>query len=232
MSQQENINNLLSKMAETLQIVKECEVLMLEEIKQIEQLREEKTRLSEQITTLNDELSLIHRSIEAIKTIKIPEIAVKDEDVEVKPSPTVVEVSAPIVETPSPVIETPEPTVETPAPVIETPVPAIEKQAVETLADKFQGQPSVHDKIAVKSEVSTTGARVSDIAKAVSISDRLLFIRELFGSNEMFTQTVKHLNGLQNFDEAQQYLVESFPHWDKENSTAQLFIAVIRRRYV
>jgi len=204
MSQQENINNLLSKMTATLQAVKECEILMLEEIRQIEQLQEEKSRLNEQITALNEELSLIQKDIEKIKAKEMPEIVVKDENAAA--------VAAPIPEVAAPAL-----------------VP--EKHNIETLADKFHGQPSLHDKITAKPDITTTGARVNDLAKAISINDRLLFIKELFGSSELFTQTVKQLNGLQSFDEAQQYLAETFPRWDNDNSATQLLMAIIRRRY-
>ena len=205
MTPQENINNLMSKMTTALEAVRECEIIMLEEIRQIEQLQEEKGRLSEQITALNEELSLIQKDIETIKASKAPEIVVKVED----PA-----------------------TVTAPIPEVAAPTLVPEKHSVETLADKFHGQPSVHDKIAAKPEVTTTGTRVNDVAKAISINDRLLFIKELFGKAEIFTQTVKHLNGLQSFDEAQQYLAETFPHWDNESSAVQLFLSIIHRRYL
>jgi len=205
MTPQENINNLMSKMTTALEAVRECEIIMLEEIRQIEQLQEEKGRLSEQITALNEELSLIQKDIETIKVPKAPEIVVKVED------PATV--TAPISEVAAPTLVT-------------------EKHSIETLADKFHGQPSVHDKIAAKPEAATTGTRVNDVAKAISINDRLLFIKELFGKAEIFTQTVKHLNGLQSFDEAQRYLAETFPHWDNESSAVQLFLSIIHRRYL
>jgi len=223
MSQQENINSVLSKMTEALQMVKECEALMLEEIKQIEELQEEKNRLGEQIATLNDELLLIQKDLEEIKAAKALEVEAKEEDTEIAP--------APVVE-PTPVVEAPIPVVVPTMPVVEPPAPAAEKQGVETIADKFHGQPSVHDKIAAQPEITTTGTRVNDIIKAISINDRLLFIKELFGKAEVFTQTVKYLNSLQNFDEAQQYLNEAFPHWDNAGSAAQLFISIVRRRYL
>ncbi|MDR0294610.1 MAG: hypothetical protein LBH91_00220 [Prevotellaceae bacterium] len=205
MTPQENINNMMTKMTAVLETVRECEILILEEIRKIEQLQEEKVQLSEQIAALNEKLSLVQKNIEEIKVQKVSEIVDEDKEPEVVAIPT---------------------------PVVDILTVAPEKHSIETLADKFHGQPSVHDKIAAKPEVTTTGTRVNDIAKAISINDRLLFIKELFGKAEIFTQTVKYLNGLQSFDEAQQYLAEAFPHWDNTGSTAQLFLSIIHRRYL
>jgi hypothetical protein len=195
---QENINNMVSKMTEALQAVRECEALLLEEIKQMEQLQEKRDRMAEEIAALEKELILKQREVEVQSLPTAPEVVTGDEPAALTPAPAVVP----------------------------------EKHGIETLADKFHGHISIHDKMTAQPETTATCVRVSDIGKAISINDRLLFIKELFGNAEVFTNTVKHLNGLQNFDEAQQYLAETFPHLDNTGNTAQLFLSIIRRRYL
>ncbi|MCL2097874.1 MAG: hypothetical protein FWH23_03840 [Bacteroidales bacterium] len=253
MEPQENINKLLSKMMEALQTVRECENFMLEEIRQIELLREEKSRLNEQIADLDNSLLWRQKEIEEMKEEEgrlNEQIAVLNEDLLLKqkeietikvstvPEITAEEVQPKVITPPSPPmpepVRVPEPIpVPVPEPVpVPPPTLVAEKPIVETLADKFQGQLSVHDKIAVKPEATTTGAKVNDLAKAISINDRLLFIKELFGTGELFTQTVRQLNGLQNFDEALLYLNTAFPHWDATAGAVQLFISLVRRRFL
>jgi outer membrane biosynthesis protein TonB len=79
-------------------------------------------------------------------------------------------------------------------------------------------------------QTSLFGAAVTDIRQAVSIGDRFLFQRELFGGNaEKLQQTLTELNALHSFDEAVAF-IERFG-WDKQSPTHELFINVLRRRF-
>lgn len=79
-------------------------------------------------------------------------------------------------------------------------------------------------------QTSLFGAAVTDIRQAVSIGDRFLFQRELFGGNaEKLQQTLTELNALHSFDEAVAF-IERFG-WDRQSPTYELFTNVLRRRF-
>ena len=115
----------------------------------------------------------------------------------------------------------PEPVVE-PQPVVEPepqPAPAPEPAPV--------SQPEAPR---APQQTSLFGAAVTDIRQAVSIGDRFLFQRELFGGNaEKLQQTLTELNSLHSFDEAVAF-IERFG-WDKQSPTHELFLNVLRRRF-
>ena len=79
-------------------------------------------------------------------------------------------------------------------------------------------------------QTSLFGTPVTDIRQAVSIGDRFLFQRELFAGNaEKLQQTLTELDKLHSLDEAMAF-VDKFG-WDKQSSTYELFINVLRRRF-
>ena len=151
---------------------------------------------------------------------------------------TVIElpVEAPAAETPvaeavveQPVVEStvePEPVVEPavePAPVHEEPKPEEPKQ-------EEQPQPAPKPAPKVPQQTSLFGTAVTDIRQAVSIGDRFLFQRELFGgSAEKLQQALSELNVLGSLDEALA-AIDKYG-WDKQSSTYELFVNVLRRRF-
>lgn len=73
--------------------------------------------------------------------------------------------------------------------------------------------------------------KVTDIKKAISLGDRFLFQRELFGGNgELMAKTIAELNKLDSLAEAETYIVKHFI-WDKESSTYELFYNILKRRW-
>lgn len=74
-------------------------------------------------------------------------------------------------------------------------------------------------------------APVADLKHAISLGDRFLFQRELFGQNgELMQKTLEALNGMPNLDGALAYLDKHF-NWDKESSTFALFLNALHRRF-
>lgn len=74
------------------------------------------------------------------------------------------------------------------------------------------------------------GAAVTDIRHAISLGDRFLFQRELFGGNgEAMQKALNDLNTCSNLDEAIAYVNKL--GWNRESSTYDLFINVLRRRF-
>ena len=71
---------------------------------------------------------------------------------------------------------------------------------------------------------------MSDIRRAISLGDRFLFQRELFaGNGEKMQKALDELNELKSMDEAVQYIAHF--EWDKDSSTYELFINVLKRRF-
>jgi hypothetical protein len=82
----------------------------------------------------------------------------------------------------------------------------------------------------VSPKAAVYGKAVSDIRQAISLGDRFLYQRELFGQNaELMQRTLAELNELGSFDEAVAY-INRFG-WDTESSTYQQFIVTLHRRF-
>ena len=117
-----------------------------------------------------------------------------------------------------PVIE-PEPVVE---PIVE-PAPQPEVKA-EPVAEQPASRPA-------PTQTSLFGSTVEDIRQAISLGDRFLFQRELFGGNgELMQNTLNELNELGSLNEAMEYVAENFD-WDKESTAVQLFENALKRRF-
>lgn len=132
---------------------------------------------------------------------------------------------------PEPVAEPepqPEQAVEQPAPEPVVEQPKVEQPVAEQpVAEQPKPKPEAPH---VPQQTSLFGTPVTDIRQAVSIGDRFLFQRELFGGNaEKLQQTLTELNNLHSLDEAVA-LVDKFG-WDKQSPTYELFLNVLRRRF-
>ena len=116
---------------------------------------------------------------------------------------------------PNPIQSEPAPVVEEPQPVVEEPVPVVEEPQEEPVAPK----------------AALYGKPVDDIRQAISLGDRFLYQRELFGQNaELMQRTLTELNELGSFDEAVEYVSARF-QWDTESSTYQQFLVTLHRRF-
>ena len=74
------------------------------------------------------------------------------------------------------------------------------------------------------------GKAVDDIRLAISLGDRFLYQRELFGQNaERMQRTLTELNELSSFDEAMDYIARF--NWDTESKTYQQFLVTLHRRF-
>ena len=122
-----------------------------------------------------------------------------------------------------------------PEPVAEPePQPVVEQPAPEPVVEQPQPEPVAEqpkpEAPRAPQQTSLFGTPVTDIRQAVSIGDRFLFQRELFGGNaEKLQQTLTELNNLHSLDEAVA-LVDKFG-WDKQSPTYELFLNVLRRRF-
>lgn len=134
----------------------------------------------------------------------------RDQEIqEPEPEPEIQSSGDPEIQEPEqePVVE-PEPE---PAPIAETPVAPKEEQ--------------------VSPKAAIYGKAVDDIRLAISLGDRFLYQRELFGQNaEKMQRTLDELNRLGSFDEAIAYINSHF-QWDTESNTYQQFLVTLHRRF-
>jgi len=109
---------------------------------------------------------------------------------------------------------------ETAEPVIEEPVVVPEPIA--------EPEPVIEEPASPKAAMY--GKAVGDIRLAISLGDRFLYQRELFGQNaELMQKTLTDLNALNSFDEAMNYI--SRFNWDTESNSYQQFIVTLHRRF-
>ena len=205
-----------------------------------QRLAEKDQRLADMNDNLNSVLQVLPALSENIDSIK----QILNEGVQVSAEPDVeVELVYPedeeaTVELPqeTPAAE-PEPAPQ-PEPVAE-PEPQPEQVVEQPAPEPVVEQPKVEQPVAEQpkpeaprapQQTSLFGTPVTDIRQAVSIGDRFLFQRELFGGNaEKLQQTLTELNSLHSLNEAVA-LVDKFG-WDKQSPTYELFINVLRRRF-
>jgi hypothetical protein len=94
-----------------------------------------------------------------------------------------------------------------------------------------QSQPQPQSQSQPSEQKATLAPPISNIREAISIGDRFLFQRELFGGNgELMAKTIVELNKLDSLDEAEDYIAKHFI-WDKESSTYELFYNILKRRW-
>lgn len=182
---------------------------MEEIIKYFESLEARIAALEEAQQTNEAVIASLEAEVEELKSRPAAEPQVVEKIVE-KP----VVVAAPIVEqkVEEPVKEEPQPVVEEPAPVVEEPVKEEPKEEPASPKAMLYGKP------------------VDDIRQAISLGDRFLYQRELFGQNaELMQRTLTELNELGSFDEALQYIGQF--GWDTESSTYQQFLVTLHRRF-
>ncbi len=168
--------------------------------------------LEERIATLEAELASLESELEELKNRPLPEPQVVEKIVE-KPVEVIKEV---IVEKPvvaaAPIVEPEKPE----EPVIEEKPEVPEEPVIEEAVDH---------------KAAIYGKAVDDIRQAISLGDRFLYQRELFGQNaELMQKTLTELNELGSFDEAVAYISSHF-HWDTESSTYQQFLVTMHRRF-
>jgi chromosome segregation ATPase len=191
---------------------------MEELIKYFESLEARIAANEERIATLEAELATMEAELDEVKTRPAPEAQVVEKVVEKiveKPVEVIKEV---IVEKPV-VVPAPEP--EIPEEPIAEPEPIFESVSEPELLLEEQTSP----------KAAVYGKSVDDIRQAISLGDRFLFQRELFGQNaELMQRTLNELNALGSFDEAQAYLNKRF-QWDTESSTYQQFLITLHRRF-
>ena len=183
--------------------------------------------LEARLNAAETRIAALEAQVEELQNRPLPEPQVVEKVVE-----KIVEVEKPvevikevIVEKPVEIIpETPE-VPEHP----ETPEPLDLPEPLETPAPEPEPAPFVEEPASPKAAIY--GKAVDDIRLAISLGDRFLYQRELFGQNaELMQRTLTELNNLTNFDDAVDYISSRF-NWDTESSTYQQFVVTLHRRF-
>ena len=113
------------------------------------------------------------------------------------------------------------------APKVEEPV--VEEPKAEEPQQELFEEP-VAEKEPAAPKAMLYGKPVDDIRLAISLGDRFLYQRELFGQNaELMQRTLNELNKLSSFDEALAYIAPF--NWDTESNSYQQFIVTLHRRF-
>ena len=196
----------------------EARVAQLEQ--QIEEANETMRRLGERLEAKGERLEEPEIEIELVMEDEEEEVSVEQETLEIiedttEPEPVAEPIAEPVIEPmvePAPIVKL-EPQVE-PEPVVE-PTPVAEKPAPRPAPQ----------------QTSLFGTTVEDIRQAISLGDRFLFQRELFGGNgELMQKTLDEINDLDSLSEAMEYIADTF-EWDNESTAVKLFENVLKRRF-
>ena len=184
----------------------------------------------ERLAAQEETISALRAQVEELQNRPLPEPQVVEKVVEkIVEKPVVV--AAPVAE-PEPVVED-APKVEEPEVIAEPepePVaePEPEKPEVPEKPEEPEPAPVVEEQASPKAAIY--GKAVDDIRLAISLGDRFLYQRELFGQNaELMQKTLTELNALHSFDEAMGYI--SRLGWDTESNSYQQFIVTLHRRF-
>lgn len=113
--------------------------------------------------------------------------------------------------------------------------PLKESSSGKILADKFSKESSINEQIASKrhdkgnDEVSKLKP-VGNLADAIGINDRFLYVRELFnGDQDLYKQTITSLNNALNIDDAFDILSKACKS-EKDNQTFDQLLDLVKRK--
>ncbi len=170
----------------------------------------------ERLATAEARITELERQVTELQNRPLPEPQVIEKVVEVE-KPVVI--AAPVVPESPDIPAEPEPVVEPePEPIAEP----------EPIKEEPEPAPVVEEQASPKAALY--GKAVDDIRLAISLGDRFLYQRELFGQNaELMQRTLTELNALHSFDEAMSYI--SRFGWDTESNSYQQFIVTLHRRF-
>ncbi|HEX2396261.1 MAG TPA: hypothetical protein VHI78_13020 [Bacteroidales bacterium] len=107
---------------------------------------------------------------------------------------------------------------------------------VQTLGDQFKGRTTLLETLSSsfthESEILAHSKPISDLMSAIALNDRFTFIRELFNNDKKaFESAIATLNNAGTYNNAYDYVSQQFG-WDMEDDAVQLFLSIIRRKYV
>lgn len=118
------------------------------------------------------------------------------------------------------------------APVPEREPPARPMSINEMLANQFKSSPGAGPGGTNRNEQ----ARITDLKSAISLNDKLLFIKDLFnGYSLAYSEAIELLNRYDHMDEADAFLQSNYAvknQWTSKQETVDKLYAILQRRYV
>ncbi|MBQ7310481.1 MAG: hypothetical protein IJW88_03035 [Alistipes sp.] len=150
---------------------------------------------------------------------------------EVTPEPKVAEPTPTPAPAPEPVpVPTPAPApapIPTPTPA-PTPAPEVAEDKV-VLADTIETPQTIADTIPSQPSIGQSGA-VTTLRSAISVGDRFMLIRELFGGDEAaYERTIDTLENFDNLDDCIIFIAENFT-WRASSEGAKLVMDLLQRK--
>ena len=167
---------------------------------------------------LEARIAALEAEVAELKNRPLPEPQVVEKEV-IKEVPVEV-IKEVVVEKPVEVVTAP----------LEEPKPAVEPQPKSNIEEPVIKEEPAQEKEQASPKAAVYGKAVDDIRQAISLGDRFLYQRELFGQNaELMQRTLTELNALGSFDEAMNYIAQF--GWDQESNSYQQFIVTLHRRF-
>ena len=167
---------------------------------------------------LEARIAALEAEVAELKNRPLPEPQVVEKEV-IKEVPVEV-IKEVVVEKPVEVVTAP----------LEEPKPAVEPQPKSNSEEPMIKEEPAQEKEQASPKAAVYGKAVDDIRQAISLGDRFLYQRELFGQNaELMQRTLTELNALGSFDEAMNYIAQF--GWDQESNSYQQFIVTLHRRF-
>lgn len=106
----------------------------------------------------------------------------------------------------------------------------IEERREQVLGETIESQPTIGDTILKQRSVAET-APVETLRKAISIADRFMLIRDLFGGDvDMYEEAIDTLDTTDNFDDCIIYITENFS-WRPSSEGAKLIVDLLQRKF-
>lgn len=79
--------------------------------------------------------------------------------------------------------------------------------------------------------IDRPGSPVRNIISAISLNDRVLFIKALFGEDPLvFQESISALNSMSTMEEAEAYISDRFPDWKMSSDVVYRFMMAVRRK--
>lgn len=102
--------------------------------------------------------------------------------------------------------------------------------SIEAAVDEASKSAKESEKDPIEAKVSniTIPQTVGDIRKSMTLNDKFLFRRELFGGNDAeLNDTLELLASMHSFDEAEEYIYDDL-QWNREDPTVSDFMSIIK----
>lgn len=103
-------------------------------------------------------------------------------------------------------------------------------RSIEAAVDEAASEARASEEDPIESKASNIimPATVGDIRKSMTLNDKFLFKRELFGGNEAeLNDTLELLASMHSFEEAEEYIYDDL-QWNREDPTVADFMSIIK----